>query len=306
MSGFFEPAAFERWKGDRMSGASALTREAAVLLAGALGRRGAAALPELPAALRAMATAHPAFGSLWRLADRVARVHAKAIQEAAGADETLERATESTRAFAADLSKAEAALALRAVELVSPGGLIAVYSRSGAVEATLLEARRQGLRFRVLLSEARPGLEGLAMARALGASGVECVLTADAMLPMLLGRAAVLLLGADAITPRGLVHKAGTYPLLLAARELNVPAHVLAVRAKFLSPAPGTLDLPLHPTEALLPGGTPGVEAINAPFEESPFALLRGVMTESGYLGVTEAPQAAQMAPLHASLRGQA
>jgi translation initiation factor eIF-2B subunit delta len=302
VSPLLDPSAFAAWRENCSSGAAALTARAADLLAEGLERGGPAALEDLPAALREAGRCHPAFGSLWRLADRAARVHEKATREGASPAEALQRVVKALRAFAADLHAAGLKVAEAGAELVPDGALVATYSRSSAVEGALLEARRHGRRFRVLLSEARPALEGLDLARALCAAGVECVLAADAMLPMLLARAQVLLIGADAVTPSGLVHKAGTYPLLLAARELGVPAYALAARAKFLDPLPGTLSLPVHSPVALLEKAPHGLEVVNAPFEDCPFGLLRGVITESAFLGATEAAGAARMAPLHPSL----
>jgi translation initiation factor 2B subunit (eIF-2B alpha/beta/delta family) len=303
VSPVLEPAAFERWSRDHSSGAATLTAQGAALLAEGLERCGPEGLAALPGAMRQCGAAHPAFGSLWRLLDRAARVLEKAGREDASPADTLELVRGALRSFAADLVAAGAQVAEAGAGLVPEGALVAVYSRSAAVEGALVGARRQGRRFTVLLSEARPALEGLDLARALCAEGIPCVLTADAMLPMLLARARLLLLGADAATPNGLVHKAGTYPLLLAARELNVPAYALAARAKFIDPLPGTLTLALHPPEEILADSPPGLTAVNAPFEESPFELVRGVVTESAFLGASEAAGAARMARLHESLR---
>ncbi len=301
-----EGPAFARWRSNRTSGATALTREAAALLRREVESAEDLSPEALGPTLRAVGRMHPAFGSLWRLLDRVLRVAQKARLEGAALPDTRARLRESLDAFSLDLDRAEADLAREAASLVPEGCLVGTYSRSRSVERTLLEARARGRHIRVLLSEARPALEGVALARSLAREGIESVLTADAMLPMLLGRARVLLLGADALTPTSLIHKAGTYALLLAARELNLAAYVLSPRAKFVDPRPGTVDLAIHPPELLLPEPIPGVEAVNAPFEESPLALVRGVWTEGGFLTPGEVAEAARMAPLHESLAAPA
>jgi len=301
-AGGFDSEALRRWRDDRSSGGTALARGAAALLQKALAHPPAGALAELAPVLRSLGGAHPAAGAVWRLLDRVARVHDKARKESASPECAAERMREAVERYAADLGAAETRVGEAAAALIPDGAVVATYGRSSAVEAALLEARRRGRRFRVLLSEVRPHQDGVALAAALGAAGAGCVLSADATLPMLLARARLVLVGAEAVTPRGLVLRAGSYPLLLAARELSLPVHALAPRAAFLDPPPGTLDLPLDPPEPLLADPPAGVEAINARFEECPFALVAGVLTEGGYFGATEAVAAARMGKLHPSL----
>src|SRR6185369_7123242 len=102
------------------------------------------------------------------------------------------------------------------------------------------------------------------------AAGVPCVYTTDAGLAMLLARARLVLVGADAVLPYAFLNKSGTWALLLAAREANVPAYCLAARAKFLAPVPSTLSLPLHESAGVLEAPPPGVDVVNAPIEEIP------------------------------------
>ena len=92
------------------------------------------------------------------------------------------------------------------------------------------------------------------------------------------------------------VSKAGTYGLLLVARELNVPAFVLAQRAKFLPDRCARLTLPRRDAAEVWDGAPAGVSVVNLPFEETPLSLVRGVVTESGFLGHREIEDAAASA----------
>lgn len=298
MSDFFDSPTVKAWRADRIHGAGVLTRDAAALLSAEVERLGEGAGAALPGMCQEIGRAHPAFGALWRLLDRALRVADTAASEGRSTGKPV---AESLRAFAADLDESETQAGRKGAELIEEGALVATYSRSGTVERAIREAAARGKRFRVLLSEARPEREGAMLAAEMGSLGIPCVLTADASLAMLLSRASVLLLGADAVTPRGFLNKSGSYPLLLAARELNVPAYVLAARAKFLDPQPGTLGLPLHPGESVAEMAPP-VEVVNAPFEEVPHSLVRGYVTESVFLNAGEAADAARMAELHPAL----
>jgi len=112
----------------------------------------------------------------------------------------------------------------------------ATYSRSGQVGECLAAASAAGLR-RVLLSEARPAMEGILFAEELENAGFEVVLTADAALPSLLPEADALVVGADAVTGEGFVNKVGTGMLLREARRLGIPTVILAVSRKRLGTA---------------------------------------------------------------------
>jgi translation initiation factor 2B subunit (eIF-2B alpha/beta/delta family) len=293
---------FAAWAAARHTGAAALTRDAAALLLAGLERLPVADEAALGAALRRYGEAHPAYGSLWRLLDRVARVAQKCRREALPEAESRRHVGEALERFSEDLALAVAGVAREGAALIPEGAAVVTYSRSGSVEGALLEARSGGRRFRVVLSESRPALEGMALVRSLAGAGIPCVYATDAALAVLLSRARILLVGADAVLPSGFLNTAGTWPLLLAAREASVPAYCLAPRAKFLAPVPGTIALPLHEPGAVLATPPPHVDVVNAPFEEVPMALVRGVVTESGLLTPGEASLSAQDSALHASL----
>src|SRR5262249_28873234 len=125
----------------------------------------------------------------------------------------------------------------------------------------------------------------------------------DGGLPLLLPRAEVFLLGADAVREKSFVTKAGTYALLLVARELNLPAYVLAQRAKFVPDRCTRLTLPRRGPDGVWADAPPGVSVVNAPFEEVPLALVRGVIAESGFLGPREIQDAAAGTPIADVLR---
>lgn len=122
----------------------------------------------------------------------------------------------------------------RAGALVRPGALVLTYSSSTAVRLALWQAMADGRRFTVVCSESRPMGEGVALARRLTALGIPVHLTLDAALLEWVDRADLILLGADAILPGGVVNKVGSGPLFQIARLAGVPAYVLADSGKWL------------------------------------------------------------------------
>jgi translation initiation factor 2B subunit (eIF-2B alpha/beta/delta family)/8-oxo-dGTP pyrophosphatase MutT (NUDIX family) len=160
-----------------------------------------------------------------------------------------------------------------------PAGTIVTYSRSSSVLMALL-ARRPA---RVLLSEGRPGREGLELARELAQAGIAVTLVADAQLPGLVAEAEAVAVGADALLADGsFLNKAGTLPLALAARGARVPFYVLAETWKALPPGLGPFPEEGDPAELAPP--LPGLTVRNPCFETTPARLVTAYLTEEGPL----------------------
>jgi translation initiation factor 2B subunit (eIF-2B alpha/beta/delta family) len=196
-------------------------------------------------------------------------------------------------AWRADFAQATVAVARQAQAILPASGWISTTTRSSLVESTLLLARAEGRALHVLLGESRPMSEGKGLAASLSAAGIATWFAVDGALPLLLPQAGVFLVGADAVRGKSFLTKAGTYALLLVARELSVPAYVLSQRAKFVSDRCTRLALPRRDPAEVWPDAPAGVLVVNTPFEEAPLGLVRGVITESGFrfkaVGMTEA-----------------
>ncbi|HYL81577.1 MAG TPA: hypothetical protein VEU07_12235 [Candidatus Acidoferrum sp.] len=171
----------------------------------------------------------------------------------------------------------------RAGALVRPGSLVLTYSSSTAVRLALWQAMADGKKFTVVCSESRPMGEGVGLARGLTALGIPVHLTLDVALLEWIERADLVLLGADAILPGGVVNKVGSGPLLQVARLAGVPAYVLADSSKWLPEgltrfwrirreAPGQITRLRHPD----------LTVHNRYFGISPLGAMRGLVWEGG------------------------
>ncbi len=150
---------------------------------------------------------------------------------------------------------------------------VMTYSRSGTVLAALLHLKSSGKAPRVYLTEGRPGLEGVKLARELSEAGFEVVLGTDAEAGLLLREAEAVVVGADAVGPEEFYNKVGTRALALLAREEGKPFLVAASRDKVLS-AEGII---LYKVKERDPGEVahlPGVRVINQYFEPTPLRLV--------------------------------
>jgi translation initiation factor 2B subunit (eIF-2B alpha/beta/delta family) len=134
--------------------------------------------------------------------------------------------------------------------------------------ATVLESLR-GIRGRVVVAESLPGGEGARTAARLRAARTAATVVPDATLSQWAATADAVVLGADAVTRRGVINKVGSRLLALAARAERTPCYVIADTSKF---ALRTSRFPLP------------VLGADDLFEYVEFGLIRRVVTERGPL----------------------
>ncbi|MGQ4809292.1 hypothetical protein NKDENANG_02708 [Candidatus Entotheonellaceae bacterium PAL068K] len=101
-------------------------------------------------------------------------------------------------------------LCQQTLAVLPPQATILTYSNSATVIAALRYAYDHGHVRRVLLSESRPACDGKPQAQALLQHGIEVEYGVDIALFGRLPEAQVVLVGADAVFPYGVVNKLGT------------------------------------------------------------------------------------------------
>ncbi|MCX8181215.1 MAG: S-methyl-5-thioribose-1-phosphate isomerase [Thermofilaceae archaeon] len=165
----------------------------------------------------------------------------------------------------------------------------------GTATAPLYMAQEKGKKFRVIVLETRPYLQGARLtAWELKQAGIEVKVVTDNAIGIVTQKERVdlVITGADRITSKGYVaNKVGTYPLALVAKEHGVPFYVAAPTSTFdLSIEKGEeIPIELRPSEevTLMFGKriTPeGVDAIYYAFDVTPPKLITGIITEKGVL----------------------
>ena len=286
---------------DSVSPQTPLVEEGAAWLAGwarSSPSPGGPAVAEVVAAARVLCDAQPAMAAFVALATRAVSVARKAEIEEAPPAERVERIVKAIETWHADFTAAGEAIVRASPEALPATGWIATFTRSSLVERALLAAHEAGRPLHVLCAESRPMNEGRDLAVALAARGVPAWLAVDGALGLLLPQAAALWLGVDAVREHTFVAKAGTYGLVLVAREINLPVWLFAQRAKFLPDRCRRLALPRRDPAEVWPDAPSGVNVVNLPFEEVPLGLARGVLTEGGFLGPREVEDAAASTPV--------
>ncbi len=174
---------------------------------------------------------------------------------------------------------------------------VMTHSYSSLVKDTLLDSASSKSRMRVICTESRPKNEGVKLAQTLCEAGADTTLVTDAASPFLCLKVDLLLIGADGIGEFGLVHKIGTYPLLLAARESGVPVVVLAGSRKFWPyELRGVKEPPKSPDEISDNGC---FEVLNYYFDTTPLEYIDRIVTEDGIVTPGEALELCRKLSLH-------
>jgi ribose 1,5-bisphosphate isomerase len=173
-------------------------------------------------------------------------------------------------------------------EKVPDGGRVFMYSMSSTVWRILRTAKDQGKSFEVVVTESRPGNEGLWTVTEMAKANIPVSVSIDACIGELIPECNVVFVGADVLSSTGhALCKAGTYPSALVARAAGVPFFIAADTLKFDT---ATLYGLPYRNEAIkrqdvLDTSFPGnARVVGNLFDETPPELITGVITEIGIL----------------------
>lgn len=175
-------------------------------------------------------------------------------------------------------------------ELISDGDTVFMYSMSSTVWRILEYAKNQGKSFKVLVTESRPGNEGLWTVDKMDELDIPVAVSIDACVGELVPEVDIIFVGADAIASTGVtLCKVGTYPVALIAGRHGVPFYVAADSLKF--DATTLLGLPFvsEPVEhfrhqVFAEDEYGNTEIVGTMFDETPPELIAGIVSEMGIL----------------------
>ena len=131
-------------------------------------------------------------------------------------------------------------IADNACKHVKDGDVVMTYGKSCLVEKTLVEAKRQGKKFTVVVVDSEVHREGKHLAAALVQEGVRVQYCLLRSLSRVVGRVTKCILGAASMNGNGsLTSRAGTGAVAMMAKEMaRIPVIVLCQTLKFTSRAP--------------------------------------------------------------------
>ncbi|MBI5877777.1 MAG: hypothetical protein HZB53_09010 [Chloroflexi bacterium] len=251
----------------------------------------------LVALCRALVAAQPGMASLLNLCNDVLLA-----VDGAGVTATVpQRAADAALRYMAFLAHHARRIANEALPYIHSGALLLAHSHSSTVVAALLRAHGAGKRFGVVCTEARPQYDGVQMARRLAAEGIAVEVIADAAAAVFVEGFYTVLVGADAVTPQGIMNKVGTLGMALAARQFGVPFYCFAGTEKFLPAGAAIAIEEKDPAEIVPP--EPNLSGYNIYFDMTPLDLVTKVFTEDGPLTPAEVRNRLAATVLHPALR---
>ncbi len=230
-----------------------------------------------------------------------------AWHEGLGGPRPLLRAAAAALAEARRMHREDAAacraMGLLGARLVRDGGTYLTHCNTGALAtagegtafAVFVAARRAGRRFRVLVDETRPLLQGARLTTLECATrGIDGRLLADAAAAGLIARGVVdgVFVGADRVAANGdVANKVGTYGLAVLARAHGVPFYVVAPTTTLDPRTPSGEAIVVEerdPDEVRRFAGADvaprGFPVLNPAFDVTPARLVTALITERGVL----------------------
>jgi translation initiation factor 2B subunit (eIF-2B alpha/beta/delta family) len=201
--------------------------------------------------------------------------------EGCSSQREVETASEAASAFVREIFQRQDKIAETFSTLIPNRALLLTHSAGSTVENTVLALHRGGMGIRLILTESRPMLEGAHMARRLAEAGVACQLMIDALAFSVLKDVDAVVVGGDAVLEQGLINKAGTLGLAIAAKEFSKPFWALAGREKFM-PRGLPFSIAEMPPDEVLAESLPRLSVINRYFDLTPLRYLTGIVTDLG------------------------
>ncbi|XP_041660518.1 translation initiation factor eIF-2B subunit delta isoform X2 [Cheilinus undulatus] len=126
------------------------------------------------------------------------------------------------------------AIAKSSIEKISDGDVILIYGCSSLVNHILFEAFEKNRKFRVIVVDSRPRLEGREALRRLVQKGISCTYVLISAVSYILPEVSKVFLGAHALLANGYVmSRVGTSQIALVAKAFNVPVLVCCETYKF-------------------------------------------------------------------------
>ena len=190
------------------------------------------------------------------------------------------------------------AIGANGVGLIDEGSAVLTHCNAGALAvsalgtatAPLYLAHDAGVRFRVLVDETRPLLQGARLtAWELLQAGLDVTLICDSMVSHLMseGDVNLVIVGADRVTANGdVVNKIGTRGIAIASRYHRIPFHVAFPSSTFDANTATGADVAIEQRDASEVTGSvraaPGVRVRNPAFDVTPAELVTSWITDRG------------------------
>lgn len=122
------------------------------------------------------------------------------------------------------------------LQKIQDGEVILTYGKSSVVENLLLETKKKGIDFKVIVVDSRPLFEGKHLLRRLVAAGIDCSYYLLSSIYVALRSVTKIIMGAHALLNNGAVYsRVGTAMVAMAARDKQIPVMICCETYKFVN-----------------------------------------------------------------------
>jgi len=169
-------------------------------------------------------------------------------------------------------------------KLIKKNSVIFTHCHSSTVVSALIYAKKKGKKFEVYLTETRPLYQGRKTARELRKKGIKVTMFVDSAGYIALTKSQetrdvdLVLLGADAITPKGTLNKVGSGMFAKLAYDEKIPVYILADSLKYIKKVKIEKRLPEEVWD------NKKVRVFNTAFELIKRKYIKGIISELGLL----------------------
>ncbi|KAI8139420.1 hypothetical protein BJV82DRAFT_646161 [Fennellomyces sp. T-0311] len=152
-------------------------------------------------------------------------------------DEARSRLVEAIEHFIRErITMADQLIIQNGLQKIKDGEVILTYGKSSVVENLLLETKRKGIDFKVIVVDSRPLFEGKHLLRRLVAAGIDCSYYLLSSIYVALRSVTKVIMGAHALLNNGAVYsRVGTAMVAMAARDKQIPVMICCETYKFVN-----------------------------------------------------------------------
>jgi ribose 1,5-bisphosphate isomerase len=167
-------------------------------------------------------------------------------------------------------------------KLIEKYSTILTHCHSGSVIELLKATKKKKIKFKIIVTETRPRLQGKNTAQALVDAGIPVVYIIDDAAGFYIKDVDAMVFGCDAIRKEGVVNKIGTYMLAVIAKENKVPVYFVGGLMKLDKRKKFTIEE--RSADEVIKGSTKDFEIRNPAFDVTPWKYVTGVITEKGIM----------------------
>ncbi len=119
------------------------------------------------------------------------------------------------------------------LKIIQKNSIIMTHCHSNTIEQALASAHKSGKRFSVFNLETRPLMQGHITAKRLAKYGIPVTISVDSAMDSIIEKCDFIVLGADAVTIKGVLNKVGSRAIAELAHQHKKPVYIVTDSWKF-------------------------------------------------------------------------